>query len=610
MRDAHQSLFATRLRTYDMTKIMLPTAQMLPNLFSFEMWGGATFDVAFRFLKEDPWERLSQLRQKAPNTLFQMLLRGSNAVGYTSYPDNVIRSFVATAAEAGMDVFRIFDCLNWIEGMRVAIDSVREANKVAETAICYTGDILDKGRRKYDLNYYVKMAKELEQAGSHILAIKDMAGVLKPEAAYQLIAALKDAVEIPIHLHTHDCSGNGIFLYTKAIEAGVDIVDVAISSMGGMTSQPSANTLFYALEGHARQPKVDIKALTDLSHYWEDVRTYYQGFESGIAFPNPEVYTHAMPGGQYSNLQQQAKAVGLEKKWIQVQTMYAKVNDMFGDIVKVTPSSKVVGDMALYMVQNNLTQDDIYERSDYLDFPNSVVEFFRGQLGQPYQGFPKELQRIILKGQKPLSERPGALLAPMNFEEIRSTLKDTLIRPLNNRDVISYSLYPQVFLDWAQFTRTYDDVSVLDTPSFFYGLRIGEEIKVEIEDGKTLVIKLLTVGEPNADGTRTIIFELNGLTRDVAIRDKSLKTVVVSRLKADKDDPRQIGATMAGSVLKVLVEKGAQVKKGDHLFVTEAMKMQTTVQAPFSGVIKEIYVKATDPIYPEDLLLELTKQGK
>ena len=607
MRDAHQSLLATRVRTHDMLKIMEPTAKLLPNLFSFEMWGGATFDVAYRFLKEDPWERLKLLREQSPNVLFQMLLRGANAVGYTNYPDNVIRSFVAQAAKSGMDVFRIFDSLNWIEGMRVAIDSVREADKVAEATICYTGDILDKSRRKYDLAYYVKMAKELEQAGSHILAIKDMAGVLKPEAAYQLVASLKDAVDMPIHLHTHDCSGNGVYLYTRAIEAGVDIVDVALSSMGGMTSQPSANTLYYALEGNARQPKVDIKALTELSRYWEDVRTYYHGFETGAAFPNPEVYTHAMPGGQYSNLQQQAKAVGLGDKWIQVQQMYTKVNDMFGDIVKVTPSSKVVGDMALYMVQNQLTEDDIYERGEYLDFPNSVVDFFRGQIGQPYQGFPKELQRIILKGQKPLSGRAGALMEPLNLEKIRASIQETLSRPATDEDVLAYALYPQVFQDWVQFTQTYGDVSVLDTPTFFSGLRVGETAKVDIEQGKTLIIKLATISDPNPDGTRTVTFELNGLAREVTIRDKSLKTIVVSRAKADKDDPRQIGATMSGTVLKVLVEKGDAVKKGDHLLVTEAMKMQTTVQAPFNGTVKEIHVKAGDPIYPEDLLLELSK---
>lgn len=607
LRDAHQSLLATRMRTYDMKQIVAPTVRLLPNLFSLEMWGGATFDVAFRFLKEDPWERLALLRQETPNILFQMLLRGSNAVGYTNYPDNVIRGFVVKAAEAGMDVFRIFDSLNWLEGMRVAIEAVRDAGKVAEASICYTGDILNKNRTKYDLAYYVNMAKDLEKAGTHILAIKDMAGVLKPEAAYQLVSALKEAVDVPVHLHTHDCSGNGIYTLARAIDAGVDIVDVALSSMGGMTSQPSANTLYYALEGNHRQPNVDIKALTELSRYWEGVRTYYRGFDAGVAFPNPEVYVHAMPGGQYSNLQQQAKAVGLENKWEQVQLMYAKVNAMFGDIVKVTPSSKVVGDMALYMVQNSLTEDDIYERGDYLDFPNSVVEFFRGQLGQPYQGFPKELQRIILKGQKPLGKRPGEIMEPLNFEEVRRTLKEVMPRPATDQDVLSYALYPQVFLDWVQFTRLYGNVGVLDTPSFLYGLRLNEEIQVEIEEGKTLVIKLSAIGAPNPDGTRTVTFELNGLPREVNIRDKSLQTIVLSRPKADKDDPRQIGATMSGTVLKVLLEKGAQVKKGDHLLVTEAMKMQTTVQAPFDGKVKEIYVKAGDPIYPEDLLLELIK---
>ncbi|EAX48410.1 pyruvate carboxylase [Thermosinus carboxydivorans Nor1] len=607
LRDAHQSLLATRLRTYDMLKVISATAKMLPNLFSLEMWGGATFDVAFRFLKEDPWERLALLRQEMPNILFQMLLRGSNAVGYANYPDNVIKVFVAKSAEAGIDVFRIFDSLNWVEGMKVAIEAVRNANKVAEAAICYTGDILDKNRSKYDLQYYVTMAKELEKAGAHILGIKDMSGVLKPEAAYRLVSALKEAVDIPVHLHTHDCSGNGIYTYARAIDAGVDIVDVALSALAGMTSQPSGNTLYYALAGHKRQPRIDIQALTELSRYWEDVRGYYRDFEAGIAFPNPEVYLHEMPGGQYSNLKQQAKALGLENRWDEIQVMYAKVNEMFGDIVKVTPSSKVVGDMALYMVKNNLTEDDIYERGEYLDFPNSVVEFFRGQLGQPYCGFPKELQRIILKGQKPITQRPGELLEPLNFEEIRSTLKEKLPRPVTDRDVLSYALYPKVFLEWVEFIRKFGDVSVLDTPAFFYGLRPGEEIKVEIEKGKTLIIKLISVGDPNPDGTRTVKFELNGLPRETLIRDYSLKTIVLAKAKADKDDPRQIGAIMPGTVLKILVEKGSKVKKGDPLLVTEAMKMETTIQAPFNGYVKEVYVKEKDLIELDDLLMELVK---
>jgi pyruvate carboxylase len=607
MRDAHQSLLATRFRTKDMLKIIDPTVRLLPNLFSLEMWGGATFDVAYRFLKEDPWERLTLLRQQAPNVLFQMLLRGANAVGYTNYPDNVVKAFVAKAAASGIDVFRIFDSLNWLEGMMVSIEAVRESGKVAEAAFCYTGDVLDTKRSKYDLNYYVKLAKELEKAGTHILGIKDMAGLLKPQAAYELISALKDAVDIPIHLHTHDTSGNAIYTCVKAVEAGVDIVDVALSSVAGGTSQPSANTLFYALEGNDRQPKVDIQAMTELSRYWEDVRGYYSHLEAGTTFPNPEVYLHEMPGGQYTNLLQQAKAVGLESKWDEIKVMYRRVNDMFGDIVKVTPSSKVVGDMALFMVQNKLTEDDIYEQGETFDFPNSVVEFFEGQLGQPYQGFPRELQRIILKGRNHLSQRPGELLEPADFDSARKVLKEILNRPVTDNDVIAYALYPAVVTDWAKFTRNYGDVSVLDTPTFFYGLRPREEIKVEIEEGKTLVIKLVSIGEPNPDGTRTVNFELNGLPREVIIKDNSIKAVIVAKAKADKDNPNQIGATMSGTVLKVLVEKGARVKKGDHLLVTEAMKMETTIQAPFDGTVKDIFVKANEPIATGDLLIELAK---
>lgn len=608
MRDAHQSLLATRIRTHDLEKIAEPTAHMLPGLFSLEMWGGATFDVALRFLKEDPWERLALLRRQVPNVLFQMLLRGSNAVGYTNYPDNVIREFVARSAEAGMDVFRIFDSLNWLEGMKVAIAAVREHNKVVEASVCYTGDILDKTRTKYDLAYYVTMAKELEAAGAHILCIKDMAGVLKPEAAYRLISTLKDTVDIPIHLHSHDTSGNGIYTYARAVDAGVDIVDVALSALAGGTSEPSANSLYHALSGHARQPAVNSRALTELSHYWEGVRSYYQDFEAGVSFPDPENYLHEMPGGQSSNLKQQAKALGLDDRWDEVTETYRKVNQMFGDIVKVTPSSKVVGDMALYMVQNKLTEDDIYEQGEYLDFPNSVVEFFEGQLGQPYQGFPRELQRIILKGKKPISRRPGELLEPANFDHIFRVLKETLPRPVTEQDVISYALYPKVFTDWITFSKSYGNVGVLDTPTFFYGMRCGEEIKVDIEEGKTLVVKLVAVGAPNPDGTRIVSFELNGLARDVVIRDKNLQTIVVSKAKADPDDPAQIGAAMSGTVLKILVEKGAPVKKGDHLMVTEAMKMETTVQAPFDGFVKELYVKAKEPVQTGDLLMELSKQ--
>ncbi|HET7522359.1 MAG TPA: pyruvate carboxylase [Bacillales bacterium] len=604
-RDAHQSLLATRVRTHDLKRISEPTSRLLPNLFSVEMWGGATFDTSMRFLNEDPWKRLMTLREKMPNVLMQMLLRASNAVGYKNYPDNVIREFVDKSAVAGIDVFRIFDSLNWVKGMTLAIDAVRESGKIAEASICYTGDILDSSRPKYDLRYYTNLAKELENAGAHILGIKDMAGLLKPEAAYHLVSALKETIDIPVHLHTHDSSGNGILMYSKAIEAGVDIVDVAVSSMAGLTSQPSANTLYYALDQSDRQPNVDIRALERLSDFWEDTRKYYSGFESGMVAPNTEVYEHEMPGGQYSNLQQQAKAVGLGDRWDEVKKMYRRVNDMFGDIVKVTPSSKVVGDMALYMVQNELTEDDVYERGETLDFPDSVVEFFQGYLGQPYEGFPKELQRVILKGREAITVRPGELLEPVDFEEMKETLFHKLGRQVTSHDLISYALYPKVFLDFHESQETYGDMSVLDTPTFFYGMRLGEEIGVEIEQGKTLIVKLVSIGEAQADGTRVVYFELNGQPREVVIRDENIKTTVEAKPKADKTNPNHIGATMPGTVVKIITEKGERVKKGDHLMITEAMKMETTVQAPFDGTVKNIHVSDGEAIQSGDLLLEM-----
>lgn len=604
-RDAHQSLLATRFRTTDLVHIAEPTARLLPNLFSLEMWGGATFDVSYRFLKEDPWDRLLQLREKVPNLLFQMLLRSSNAVGYSNYPDNLIKEFVAKSAQAGIDVFRIFDSLNWVKGMTLAIDSVRETGKLAEAAICYTGDIGDSTRTKYNLEYYKNIAKELENAGAHILGIKDMAGLLKPQSAYVLISALKETVNIPIHLHTHDTSGNGIYTYAKAIEAGVDIVDVAISTMAGLTSQPSANTLFYALEGTDRQPKAHIESLEKLSWYWEDVRKYYKDFESGMIAPHTEVYEHEMPGGQYSNLQQQAKAVGLESRWDEVKKMYRRVNDLFGDVVKVTPSSKVVGDMALFMVQNGLTEDDIYNRGDSLDFPDSVVEFFEGYLGQPYQGFPKELQSIILKGRKPIKVRPGELLDPVDFNDLKETLYHKLGRHVTSFDCLAYALYPKVFMDYHNFYEQYGNMSVLDTLTFFYGMRLGEEIEVEIEQGKTLIVKLVSIGQPQPDGTRVVYFELNGQPREVIIKDENVQSTVAVKQKANKNNPNQIGATMPGTVIKVLVEKGEKVKKGDHLIITEAMKMETTVQAPFDGTVKSINVQNGEAIQTGDLLIEI-----
>ncbi|WP_100373337.1 pyruvate carboxylase [Bacillus sp. FJAT-45037] len=604
-RDAHQSLLATRVRTHDLKRIAEPTSRMVPNLFSMEMWGGATFDVAMRFLHEDPWERLLTLRKQSPNVLFQMLLRASNAVGYKNYPDNVIEEFVAKSSHAGIDVFRIFDSLNWVEGMKLTIESVRNQNKIAEAAMCYTGDILDSARPKYDLEYYKKLAKELENSGAHILGIKDMAGLLKPEAAYQLISTLKETIDIPIHLHTHDTSGNGLFTYARAIDAGVDIVDVAVGSMAGLTSQPSANSLYYALSDSARKPNVDIKALEELGEFWEGTRKYYAGFESGMNAPHTEVYEHEMPGGQYSNLQQQAKAVGLEARWNEVKKMYRTVNDMFGDVVKVTPSSKIVGDMALYMVQNDLNEEAVYTRGESLDFPDSVVEFFEGQLGQPYQGFPEKLQKLILKGRTPIEGRPSESMDPVDFQEIKEKLFKQLDRQVTSHDMLSYALYPKVFTDFESFRSQFGDVSVLDTLTFFYGMRLGEEIEVEIEKGKTLIVKFISLSKPHEDGTRIVYFELNGQPREVVIKDLNVATTTIARPKVDKDNPNQIGASMPGTVVKTLVKKGAKVKKGDHLMITEAMKMETTVQAVFDGEIKEVFVQDGEPILTGDLLIEM-----
>ncbi|RAZ69964.1 pyruvate carboxylase [Planococcus maitriensis] len=605
LRDAHQSLLATRMRSHDMFAVAKETARLQSDLFSMEMWGGATFDVSYRFLKEDPWQRLIKLREDIPNVLFQMLFRGANAVGYKNYPDNVIREFARTSAQAGIDVFRIFDSLNWIKGMEVAIDEVRNSGKVAEAAICYTGDILDPSRDKYTVQYYKDMAKELEAAGAHILAIKDMAGLLKPEAAYRLVSELKDTVSLPIHLHTHDTSGNGIYLYSKAIEAGVDIVDTALGTMAGLTSQPSANSLYYAMSGGKRKIKADIESLETMSHYWEDVRKYYSDFESGMNSPHSEIYVHEMPGGQYSNLQQQAKAVGLGMRWEEVKEMYSRVNMLFGDVVKVTPSSKVVGDMALFMVQNELDEKTVLTRGENIDFPESVIEFFEGYIGQPHGGFPKELQKVILKEREPITVRPGELLEPADFEAIREKLFERLERPVTSHEVLAYALYPKVFEEYSVTNQTFGDVSVLDTLTFLYGMRLSEEIEVEIEKGKTLMIKLVSIGEPQKDGTRIIYFELNGQPREISIQDMTVETDSAAKPKADPTKENHIAATMPGTVLKVVGEKGLKVKRGDHLLVTEAMKMETTVQAPFDGTIQEIYVTAGDGISTGDLLIEM-----
>lgn len=604
MRDAHQSLFATRVRSIDMLRVLETASKKLPNLFSYECWGGATFDVAYRFLHEDPWVRLRQMRKKAPNILLQMLVRGANAVGYTSYPDNVVKNFIDLSAKNGIDVFRVFDSLNSLDNMYGTIQAVRENNKLAEVALCYTGDILDPSRDKYDLKYYVNMAKELQNAGANIIAIKDMAGLLKPEAAYRLVSALKDAVDLPIHLHTHDGSGNAICTYNRAIDAGVDIVDVAYSAFAGGTSQPSMSTLYYALSGKDRQPDLDVDAMEELSRYWATVRPYYKGVDKADAYPNTEVYQHEMPGGQFSNLRQQAKAVGLGDRWNEIKKMYHTVSMMFGDIIKVTPSSKVVGDMALFMVQNNLTEQDVYDKGDVLDFPQSVVEFFEGRIGIPYQGFPEKLQKIVLKGKKPLTERPGKSLAPVDFEAIRQKLTDAGYKH-EDEDINAYCQYPKVFKDFNETVKKYGDVSVLDTPTFFFGMKKNEEVHVEIEEGKDLIITLINISDPDDSGVRTITFMFNGAEREIQVQDKSVDMKTVTRRKADPDKVGDIGATLSGSVVKVLVTKGQKVKKGEPLVVTEAMKMETTITSPIDGTVGEIYATKGQAIISGDCLLEV-----
>ncbi len=605
-RDAHQSLLATRVRTNDLKRIAQATEDALPNLFSLEMWGGATFDVSYRFLSEDPWVRLRKLRKLMPNTLFQMLFRGSNAVGYQNYPDNVLKEFINLSAREGIDVFRIFDSLNWLPQMQKSIQYVRDAGKIAEGAICYTGDVLNPERSKYNLAYYKQMAKDLENMGAHIIGLKDMAGLLQPQAAYHLITELKATVDLPIHLHTHDTAGNGIITYSAATKAGVDIVDVSMSAMSGATSQPSMSSLYYALKNGPRALELDIENVQKVNHYWEDVRRYYAPFENGISAAQTEVYQHEMPGGQYSNLQQQAAAVGLGERFDEVKEMYKTVNLMFGDIVKVTPSSKVVGDMALFMVQNNLTEEDIMSRGRELSYPESVISFFKGDLGQPTGGFPEPLKDIILNGRPSITVRPGSLTPPADFEQVTLDLKEQIGRQPSDLEVISYIMYPQVFLDYVQMNKQFGDVELLGTPTFFQGMRAGENIEVRIEKGKTLILTLDEIGEPDIEGNRILFFNLNGQRREVVVKDTNIKSSVFLKEKAEPTNDAHIAATMPGSVLSVLVSVAEEVQKGDAIIVTEAMKMETTIYAKRSGIVKRILVGDGEAIQAGDLLVELT----
>ncbi|HET7559416.1 MAG TPA: pyruvate carboxylase [Limnochordia bacterium] len=604
-RDAHQSLLATRVRTYDLLAIAEPTAKLAGDLFSLEMWGGATFDVALRFNKEDPWVRLERLRERIPNLCFQMLLRGANAVGYANYPDNVVRAFVRQAAATGIDVFRIFDSLNWVEGMRVAIDAGLESGKLVEAAICYTGDITDPRRDKYNLGYYVAMAKALEHSGAHVLGIKDMSGLLKPYAAEKLIKALREEVGLPIHLHTHDTSGNGVAAMLKASEAGVDIVDAALSSMSGATSQPSLNAIVAALAGTERDTGLNLASLQELCDYWEPVRAYYAPFEAGPRTGTTEVYLQEMPGGQYTNLRVQAEAVGLGDRWREVKDAYVVANRLMGDIVKVTPSSKAVGDLALFMVQNDLTEQNILTKGKNLSYPDSVITFFKGMMGQPTGGFPVEMQKLVLKEQEPITCRPGELLEPVDLSAEQQRLTKQFGRPFTERDAISSILYPSVFAEFVEHQKLYSDTSVIDTPTFIFGLRPGDETRVEIEQGKTLIIKLTAIGELLDDGTRIVHFELNGQPREVRVRDENVEAQLGGRPKADPKNPHHVAATMPGTVLRVNVNPGDVIAKGQTLVVTEAMKMETALQSPERGRVAHVHVLDGDRVEPGDLLIVL-----
>ncbi|MBN8187642.1 pyruvate carboxylase [Salipiger thiooxidans] len=606
MRDGHQSLLATRMRSLDMIKVAPAYAANLPNLFSVECWGGATFDVAYRFLQECPWQRLRDIRAKMPNIMTQMLLRASNGVGYTNYPDNVVESFVKQAASSGVDVFRVFDSLNWVENMRVAMDAVIESGKICEGTVCYTGDILDPARAKYDLKYYVAMGKELKAAGAHVLGLKDMAGLLKPSAAGALIKALKEEVGLPIHFHTHDTSGAAIATIMEASKAGVDAVDAAMDALSGNTSQPTLGSIVEALRHTERDTGLDVDVIREVSNYWEAVRGQYAAFESGMQAPASEVYLHEMPGGQFTNLKAQARSLGLEERWHEVAKTYADVNMMFGDIVKVTPSSKVVGDMALMMVSQGLTRAQVEDPKTEVSFPDSVVDMMRGNLGQPPGGFPKGIVKKVLKSEKPNTERPGKHLPPADFEALRAELAAKFEDiEFDDEDFNGYLMYPKVFTDYVARHEEYGPVRTLPTLTYFYGMAPGDEITAEIDPGKTLEIRLITVGETQDDGEVRVFFELNGQPRAVRVPDRKAKATTAARPKAETGNPSHIGAPMPGVVASVAVSVGQKVKTGDLLLTIEAMKMETGLHAERDATVKAVHVVPGGQIDAKDLLIEL-----
>ena len=606
LRDAHQSLFATRMRSYDMLAVADAIARRTPNLFSLEMWGGATFDTSMRFLHEDPWRRLRLLRERIPNICFQMLFRGSNAVGYSNYPDNAVAGFVKHSAEAGMDIFRVFDSLNYLPNLKVAMEAVNETHAICEAAICYTGNILDPARDKYSLKYYVKLAEELEKMGAHMLAIKDMAGLCKPAAASLLVKALKEEVGIPIHFHTHDTSGISAASILSASEAGVDMVDLANAAMSGSTSQPNLNSVVAALQFTKRDTGLDLEALNQFSDYWEQVRSYYAPFDTSPKAGSAEVYLHEMPGGQFTNLKEQAAGMGLAHRWPEIARTYAEVNQLFGDIVKVTPSSKVVGDMTMFLITRGIKTADVLNlEPGSVPFPESVIDMLSGGLGQPLGGWPKKLQSVVLGNRKPIKGRPGAELKPLNFKKIEEELSVKLKHEATTDDVFSHIMYPEVFAGFAKMVRDFGDLSVLPTPAFFYGMKVGQEVSIEIESGKTLFIRLVNIGAVDAEGKRAVNFELNGMSRQLSIVDKSVKPTVKARVKADAAKQNEVGAPIPGLVTALSVSVGAKVAKGDKLVTLEAMKMQTTIYAPVDGVVEEIGVQVSDAVESKDLLLKL-----
>ena len=604
MRDAHQSLMATRMRTVDLVKIAEALNYNMGELFSVEMWGGATFDVAYRFLHEDPWERLKILRDKMPNMLLQMLIRGNNTVGYKNYPDNVVVKFIKESSKNGIDLFRIFDSLNWLPGMQLSIDEVLKNGKIAEATMCYTGDILDEKKDKYSIKYYVDLAKELERTGAQIIGIKDMSGLLKPYAAKKLIKNLKEEVGVPIHLHTHDTTGNGVATILQAIEAGVDIVDTAVNSMSGLTSQPALNSVVAALKNTNRDTKIDLDKAEEISKYWAAVRPVYENFESDLKSGTTEIYKYEIPGGQYSNLKPQVESFGLGHKFKDVKEMYKSVNEMVGDIVKVTPSSKMVGDFAIFMVQNELTPENILEKGKNLDYPDSVMTYFRGMMGQPYGGFPKDLQEMILKGEKEVTVRPGELLEDEDFDKIKRHLEEKGIEP-SEEDLISSALYPKVFDDYIDYIKENGEVSRVGSDVFFHGLMEGETAEISIEEGKTLIVTLIEIGKLLDDGTRNLTFEINGSRRTVNIKDRTVKDSENDKdekIYADPKNKKEIGSSIPGKIVKVLVSEGDSVKKGDKLFIAEAMKMETNIVANVDGKINNVFVREGDMVESGELL--------